>query len=93
MPHLAFTWDPNKAASNLRKHHISFGEAQTVFLDERALVIPDHSAEEERFVILGMSRAARVPVVVHASARMEPSFESFPPAGRAPRNSNPTGRK
>jgi len=67
MPDLAFTWDPNTAASNLRKHQVSFGEAQTVFLDERALVIPDpdHSAEEERFVILGMSRAARVLVVVH----------------------------
>jgi uncharacterized DUF497 family protein len=67
MPDLAFNWDPNKAASNLRKHQVSFGEAQTVFLDERALVIPDpdHSAEEERFVILGMSRAARVLVVVH----------------------------
>lgn len=67
MTDLAFTWDPNTAASNLRKHQVSFGEAQTVFLDERALVIPDpdHSAEEERFVILGMSRAARVLVVVH----------------------------
>lgn len=41
MPDLAFTWDPNKAASNLRKHQVSFGEAQTVFLDEKALVIPD----------------------------------------------------
>jgi uncharacterized DUF497 family protein len=67
MPDLAFTWDPNKAASNLRKHQVSFGEAQTVFLDENALVIadPDHSLVEERFVIMGLSRAARVLVVVH----------------------------
>ncbi len=67
MPDLAFTWDPNKAASNLRKHQVSFGEAQTVFLDEKALVIPDpdHSAVEERFVILGMSGSARILVVVH----------------------------
>jgi uncharacterized DUF497 family protein len=67
MPELAFTWDPNKAASNLAKHQVSFGEAQTVFFDERALVIPDpdHSLVEERFVIMGVSRAARILVVVH----------------------------
>jgi hypothetical protein len=67
MPDLTFAWDPNKAASNLAKHQVSFAEAQTVFSDDRALVIPDpdHSAAEERFVILGMSRSARVLVVVH----------------------------
>jgi len=45
MSALRFEWDPKKAASNLRKHKVSFEDAQTVFSDERALLIndPDHS--------------------------------------------------
>ena len=48
---LAFEWDENKNRANQSKHKISFEEAQTVFYDERALVIddPEHSEEEERF--------------------------------------------
>ena len=54
---LTFEWDENKNRINQSKHKISFEEAQTVFYDERALVIddPEHSEEEERFIILGMS--------------------------------------
>lgn len=64
---LRFDWDPAKAAANLRKHGISFDEAQTVFLDEHALILvdPDHSGQEERFVLLGLSSVLRVLVVVH----------------------------
>jgi uncharacterized DUF497 family protein len=64
---LRFEWDPAKAASNRRKHGVSFEEAQTVFADEHALLLddPDHSAAEERFILLGLSAAARVLVVVH----------------------------
>lgn len=56
-----------KAAANARKHGISFEEAETAFLDEHALVLadPDHSAEEDRFLLLGLSDALRVLVVVH----------------------------
>jgi uncharacterized DUF497 family protein len=67
MNQLSFEWDPKKAESNLAKHGVSFEEARTVFYDERALVIPDpdHSATEERFVIMGLGAFGRVLVVVH----------------------------
>ena len=62
-----FAWDPRKDAENRRKHGLSFEEAQTVFADEHALLLddPDHSATEERFILLGLSAAFRIVVVVH----------------------------
>ena len=67
MSTLRFEWDAVKAAANFRKHGVSFDEARTVFEDEEALFMadPDHSADEDRWVLLGMSGAARVLVVVH----------------------------
>ena len=67
MGNIAFTWDRRKARSNLVKHGVSFEEAQTVFLDEYARLIddPDHSGEEERFVLLGYSFQARCLIVSH----------------------------
>lgn len=67
MADIRFEWDSAKAASNLRKHAVSFGEARTVFEDEEALLRadPDHSVSEERFVLLGLSSALRMLVVVH----------------------------
>lgn len=67
MSSLRFEWDSVKAAANFRKHGVSFDEARTVFEDDEALVMadPDHSADEDRWVFLGMSGAARVLVVVH----------------------------
>lgn len=64
---LIFEWDDNKARINWQKHGISFEEAQTVFYDENALLIddPDHSEDEERFIILGLSSTARLLVVCH----------------------------
>ncbi len=64
---LQFEWDENKNTINKRKHHISFEEAETVFYDDLALVIddPDHSQEEERFIILGMSSMANLLIVCH----------------------------
>jgi len=64
---IEFAWDPRKARSNLLKHGISFEEAKTVFLDENARLIddPDHSEEEERFVLLGYSFQARCLIVSH----------------------------
>lgn len=67
MADLSFDWAPRKAAANRRKHGVSFEEAATVFSDDHALLIddPDHSAEEDRFVLLGVSATLRVLVVVH----------------------------
>lgn len=64
---ISFEWDPVKAAANLRKHKVSFEEAQSVFLDENAMrfLDPDHSDDEERFLILGMSFTLRILVVCH----------------------------
>jgi hypothetical protein len=64
---IEFAWDWRKARSNIAKHGVSFEEAQTVFLDENARLIddPDHSGEEERFVLLGYSFRARCLIVSH----------------------------
>jgi len=67
MSSLRFEWDPKKATLNLRKHGVSFEDAQSVFSDENGLLIddPDHSEEEDRFVLLGLSHSLRLLVVVH----------------------------
>ena len=64
---LRFEWDPSKAAANLRRHRVSFADAQTVFSDDRARLIddPDHSEDEERFLLLGLSSSLRLLVVAH----------------------------
>lgn len=64
---IAFEWDANKASLNKKNHGISFDEARTVFFDENAAVIhdPEHSATEERFVILGLSATTRILIVCH----------------------------
>jgi len=70
MGELRFEWDHAKDIANRRKHGIAFSEASSVFSDERALLVddPDHSTEEDRFVLLGLSSALRV-VVVHHTLR------------------------
>jgi uncharacterized DUF497 family protein len=67
MSELRFEWDPRKERANQRKHRVSFAEAKSAFSDERGLVIddPEHSDDEDRFVLLGMSAALRVLVVCH----------------------------
>lgn len=64
---LRFEWDPKKAAENRRKHGISFEEAESIFADEFAILLddPDHSLEEERFLLLGLSAKLRTLVVSH----------------------------
>lgn len=65
---IKFGWDPAKATSNLRKHGVSFEEAQSVFYDEFAIQFYDesHSSdEEERFLMLGMSSGAHLLLVCH----------------------------
>ena len=65
---IRFTWDPAKAAANKKKHGVAFEEAQTVFYDETAIQYddPDHSDEEDRFLMLGLSAKLRVLMVSHA---------------------------
>ena len=61
---MQFEWDPAKAAENARKHGVEFTEAMTVFGDPLEVVIPDpdHSLGERRFLSVGVSTAARLPV-------------------------------
>lgn len=67
MSALHFEWDERKAAANRKKHGVSFEEAKSAFYDERAKLIddPDHSDEEDRFILLGLSSALRLLVVCH----------------------------
>ena len=67
MSSLDFEWDPRKAAANKAKHGVTFEEACTAFADEGALLIddPDHSEDEDCFILLGISTVARILVVVH----------------------------
>jgi uncharacterized DUF497 family protein len=62
-----FEWDANKNRLNLTKHRISFEEAKTVFYDIEAIIIddPEHSKEEDRFIVLGFSYKANLLVVCH----------------------------
>ena len=63
-----FEWDPVKAEANVRKHRVTFDEASTVFGDPLNLVMadPDHSRDEERYLLLGMSNRRRLLVVAFA---------------------------
>ena len=67
MSTLRFEWDDRKAAANAKKHGVSFEEAKSVFVDERAKLIddPDHSEDEDRFVLLGLSSRLRLLLVCH----------------------------
>ena len=60
-------WDENKNRKNIKKHKISFEEAETVFYDPEGILIsdPEHSLEEDRFIILGLSKMLNLLVVCH----------------------------
>jgi uncharacterized protein len=68
---IKFEWHPSKATSNLRKHQVSFEEAQTVFYDELAVQFFDaeHANEEERFLLLGMSAQSKLLIVCHCERK------------------------
>ncbi len=67
MTNLKFEWDERKNRSNQKKHGISFNEAKTVFTDEfgRLIPDPDHSNDEDRFILMGMSSRFRLLIVCH----------------------------
>ena len=71
MAELNFTWDERKNIANKDKHGVSFEEAQTVFFDENAIEYfdPDHSRDEDRFIMLGVSIRLRILVVCHCHRR------------------------
>lgn len=64
---IRFEWDENKNSINKRKHGISFDEASTVFYDEYAILFddPEHSANEDRFLIIGTTKKERICIVSH----------------------------
>ena len=87
---IEFEWDENKSKSNLKKHGVSFEEASSSFYDENARLIsdPDHSDEENRFILLGQSSKRHILLVSHCyrkndsviriiSARKASKFESL----------------
>ena len=67
MTEMRFEWDTEKATENLRKHGISFEEAESIFTDEFAVMIddPDHSSDEDRYLLLGLSVKLRTLIVSH----------------------------
>lgn len=70
---IEFVWDKRKAAGNRRKHGISFEEARTAFYDEFAAIYhdPDHSDDEDRFLLLGNSYKLNTLVVCHCFRESE----------------------
>ena len=67
MNKLIFEWDDAKNKINIKKHGVSFDEAQTVFFDDNAMEFddPDHSLDEERYLLLGFSQSLKILVVCH----------------------------
>ena len=82
-----FEWDLKKAESNSRKHGVTFDEACTAFADPLALLVPDpdHSFDEERYVVLGMSNQQRLLVVSFAERPPRTRLISARPAARRER--------
>ncbi len=70
---LRFEWDERKKKANIKKYGVSFDEARTAFYDENAIHFfdPDHSEDEDRFILLGISFKLRVIVVCHCFRKSE----------------------
>ena len=64
---MEFEWDPKKEAKNLRKHKVAFSEAATVFADTLSTTVPDpdHSEDEARYLLIGLSQRSRLLMVAH----------------------------
>ena len=83
-----FSWDPAKAAANLRRHRVSFEEAATAFADPWSITVPDpdHSRAEDRFILIGRSQRERLLVVIHVERGLhELRLISARPATRSER--------
>ena len=90
-----FEWDPEKGVANFRKHGVSFEEATTVFGDLMAMNMPDpdHSLNEERFVLLGLSYRLRLLVVAYVERGMRTRLISAREATRQERRQYEEGKK
>ncbi|MCK6554667.1 BrnT family toxin [Candidatus Binatia bacterium] len=73
MGDLRFEWDPEKNKQNQRKHGVAFEEAESAFADQHGLFMsdPEHSEDEDRFILLGLSSALRTLVVCHCYRKRE----------------------
>ncbi len=76
---MKFEWDERKARLNEKKHDISFSEAESVFYDENARLLYDaeHSSEEDRYIMLGMSDSLLLLVVCHVYKEDEETIRIF----------------
>ena len=85
---LEFTWDANKAASNLEKHGVSFEEASTAFGDPLSITVddPNHSEDETRFVLVGLTFEGKLVIVVHVELEDSIRIISAREATRRERN-------
>ena len=72
-------WDEKKNQKNIKEHKVSFQEAETVFYDPNAKIIhdPDHSVEEDRFIILGISKLLKLLVVCHCYKENDDEIRIF----------------
>lgn len=79
MNRLQFEWDKKQERINIKKHGISFEEARTVFYDEKAIqfIDPDHSEDEARFLLLGVSSKLRILIVCHCFRESETVIRLF----------------
>jgi len=70
---MTFIWDEKKNQINIKEHKISFQEAETVFYDPNAKIIydPDHSIEEDRFIIMGLGKLMKLLIVCHCYKESE----------------------
>ena len=79
MKNLKFEWDIKKDKANVKKHGVSFNEARTAFYDEHAIIYhdPDHSEDEDRFILLGTSYRFNTLVVCHCFRQEETIIRVF----------------
>ena len=94
MADIRFEWDEKKSLANKRKHKVSFDEAQSVFYDENAIRFfdPDHSEDEDRYLMLGLSARLRILVIPHCY-RQKGSNIRLISARKATRNEQTTYRR
>ena len=76
---MKIVWDEKKNQKNIKDHKVSFQEAETVFYDTNAKIIhdPDHSIEEDRFIILGISKLMKLLIVCHCYKDDEDTIRIF----------------
>ena len=95
MIYITFEWDPWKAKGNRAKHGVSFEEARSVFYDENGILIhdPDHSNDEDRFILLGMSTKLRLLVVSHTYRQHDDVIRLISARKAAPEEHEEYGRQ